>query len=484
MNYKRLILRHGTLDEMKSLGYPVLLRGEPFVEIDGSTLKLKIGDGTTKYDELKYVSSGYSSSVPSGGGSGTGSYIEIALGQEHTDKDIQDKLSEAIKHPVVGASYVCLKYESDKYYWLYYVEDIETVNGEATLVRKWKDKPQYMLHNVFNTYADFNTYITLCKNKMNSTSLDDQDSIFLNDIIAVNRKDDNSAYRKDDSYDSYWDIAICKKTSTLNAGTTEYDIDIKWLNEITSNNIKYEYITKITNFLIGMDITKDGSTINNLDKIKDNLKTGIYYYESEVKTPINIGDYVDTLSFNSNLNSLDIAIEDSNLGEGIDNTYADDIITKTLSVGPYTYVQVTLTVGTYEQNEYYIKNSNGEYTLSTDPFSSDEIYYKKQDISLGYTDRLIIDENSFMDDHVSLLVYLRKIMSEIIRILSENDRTLADDLYKKYIMTTTMLVEYAKRLNNYTERLNALETTVTTTLNNINTSLDNILNGVWQPSNT
>ena len=481
MNYKRLILRHGTLDEMKSLGYPVLLRGEPFVEIDSSTLKLKIGDGTSKYDELKYVSSGYSSSVPSGGGSGTGSYIEVTLGQEHTDKDIQDKLSEAIKHPVVGASYVCLKDESGNYYWLYYVEDIETVGGEATLVRKWKDKPQYMLHNVFNTYADFNTYITLCKNKMNSTSLEYQDSIFLNDIIAVNRKDDNSAYRKDDSYDSYWDIAICKKISTLNAGTTEYDIDIEWLNEITSNNIKYEYITKITNFLIGMDIT-NGGDISNLDVINSNLgDTKLYNYKQNVNIPINIGDYAT--SFNDSLNALDITIEDSKLDEGVDNTYDDNIITTTLAVGPY-YVQVALTVDTYKQNKYYIKNSDGEYVLSAEDFSKDQTYYEKK-TGLEYNDSLTIDENSFTADaHVSLLEYLRKIMSEIIRILSENDRTLADDLYKKYIMTTTMLVEYAKRLNNYTKRLNALETTVTDTLNNINTSLNNILNGVWQPSNT
>ena len=60
--YSRLKLRRGSKATLKALN-PLLLEGEPMVELD--TGRMKVGDGVKRWNALKYVGGGSGGSVPS-----------------------------------------------------------------------------------------------------------------------------------------------------------------------------------------------------------------------------------------------------------------------------------------------------------------------------------------------------------------------------------------------------------------------------------
>ena len=51
-NFSRILLRKGKTDELTSIN-PFLKKGEPIVEYD--TGRMKIGDGTNRWNDLPYV---------------------------------------------------------------------------------------------------------------------------------------------------------------------------------------------------------------------------------------------------------------------------------------------------------------------------------------------------------------------------------------------------------------------------------------------
>lgn len=412
---RKLILRNGSSTNMEN---KVLAKGEPFVEIDGSTtMKLKIGDGVTPYQNLEYVSSGASVSINQSSSSGSYYESDTNFYDENNIFDYDtfiDWIKNKIPNPTVGASYVCVK-SNGKHIWRYYVEKYSTTDNE--LKRIWSDKPQYQIDNVFYDGTTFENYI----NSVSGEQENVQSSILNNKIVAVKR-------------DDTWDLAI---------------IDI-------TENPKYVWYSKTSTVIIDNKIENVAKYLiasNMLDNIYDNLN-GRYNISYSIPKP----------GINDNLsNKLSEIIDDP-------NTINDLLI--------YKYKQVSITMDNYENDKYYIFNeSKMKFELSTS-YSDDIIYYEvSNDEYITDFNIATSDFPGYNKDTLSLLVYMKTIFEKIIKTFSNNDTVLANDIYKKYIIIMNILSNYSEILSNYCNTLDNLSSTVEETFSGINESLDKILNG-------